>query len=635
MRSVSSVRRICLAIAIGLSVSGCASLGFDPAALFGGSPQAPLGQDARRAGDAAATTNGADSPGTVAEVAGSGDRSETVRARIGRGPLPEAAGHAAPRRAQSPRQQGSTPAASRVANAPDRAHPAPVRTPARTRAAPPIDPDPLAPAAIPVVDADSADLWARIRRGFAMPALDSRLVAQRQRSYLKQPEELGRMFERASLYLYFIVEEIEKRGMPTELALLPFIESAMDPNALSPAKAAGLWQFIPSTGRMFDLSQNWWVDNRRDVVKSTQAALDYLQKIHANQGGDWFLTLAAYNAGEGTVQRAMRRNARRKRPTDYLSLRLPRETRHYVPKLMALKNLVLDADRLGVALPNVPNRPYFVTIEKTRPIDLKLAARLAHMSVEDFVALNPAHNRPVIAASKNNQIVLPADRAQRFLEALERHVDAALTLASWQPYELKPGETLREVAVRSGITLAELRDANDIGRHADPLPGSRILAPQREVADEMQVESFQPRVIERVAVPTGHYRVRRGDTLGAIARRHGTTVANLKRWNGLRSHLIHPGKRLIVGKDRRTTVVTTGSGTTRVLATQRSSLAGPRFHEVRSKETLSGIARRYGVSVSMLKRWNRLRSNLIRPGMRLIVRPAPSKIAESAPALSG
>ncbi|MCZ7561789.1 MAG: transglycosylase SLT domain-containing protein [Burkholderiaceae bacterium] len=434
----------------------------------------------------------------------------------------------------------------------------------------------------PQTNAPVASLWDRIRGGFAMPPLASPLVAEKERFYLQRPDYLQRMFTRGSRYLFHIVEEIEKRGMPTELALLPFVESAMNPVALSHAQAAGLWQFIPSTGRAYNLQQDWWVDNRRDVVKSTDAALDYLQKIYAMHGNDWFLALASYNWGEGAVARAVRHNQARGLPTGYLSLKMPAETRHYVPKLMALKNILMRADELGVALPALPNRPYFVTIEKTRPIDLKLAAQFAGMSVDEFVALNPAHNRPVIAASRNNEIKLPADRIDAFMAAVERHGHANRAFATWQPHTLQPGETLDGLAQRGGIAVAELRDANDLRPGQRILPGTRILAPQRAVEDETRVERFEgPRVYELVERPAAYHRVKRRETLASIARRYGTTIANLKAWNALVKG-VHAGMNLLVRPASAQTLLTTEDGDRRVV---RSRSDEPRImHAVLRRE---------------------------------------------------
>jgi len=427
------------------------------------------------------------------------------------------------------------------------------------------------------------DLWQRIRVGFAMPALETPLVAERERGYLANPEALQRMFARGGRYLYFIVEELEKRGMPTELALLPFVESAMNPVALSPAKASGLWQFIPATGKRYELSQNWWVDNRRDVVKSTHAALEYLQAIHEMHGRDWFLALASYNWGENAVARAVQRNRAAGQPADYLNLRMPNETRLYVPKLIALKNILLRADELGLQLPPVPNEPYFATVEKTRPIDLKLAARFAGMGVDEFVALNPAHNRPVIAATRNNLIRLPADRVEGFLDAMRQHGASGKPLASWQPYTLQRGESLDEVARRVGVTAAEVLDANGLNRSARVLAGTRLLVPQRTVTDESQVEAFNgPRVYEEVRQPEIVHVVRARETLAMIARRYKVSIDQIRRLNDLQDPktALAPGTRLLVQRAATQIVLTTESGLQRVVPPETAQrAAAPRQAE--------------------------------------------------------
>jgi membrane-bound lytic murein transglycosylase D len=415
-----------------------------------------------------------------------------------------------------------------------------------------------------------ADLWQRIRAGFAMPELNSPLVARMERFYTDRPEYLTRMMERGSRYLFHIVEEIDKRGMPMELALLPFVESAMNPTAMSPAQASGLWQFIPSTGRAYNLEQDWWVDNRRDVVKSTQAALDYLQKIYEMNDRDWFLALASYNWGEGAVGRAVKANRARGRPADYLSLNMPNETRQYVPRLLALKNIVLRADALGLRMPPLANRPYFVTVEKTRPIDLKLAAKFAGMSMEEFLELNPAHHRPVIAASRNNGIKIPADRLDGFLAAMAQHGEENNSFTTWQPYTLKSGETLEGLAARAGITPAELRRANGFKANSRILAGTRLLLPQRGSVDDRQVENFvAPRVIEQVDVPALYHTKRNAkETLAVIGKQYGVSAATLTQLNQLQGEPAI-GRRLLIRPASTQTIMITEEGRRTVVAAPR------------------------------------------------------------------
>ena len=319
------------------------------------------------------------------------------------------------------------------------------------------------------------DLWDRIRHGFGMPNLDSPLVQQQQAWYLARPEYLRRVVERSRRYMHHIVEELEKRGMPTELALLPIVESAYNPMAYSRAHASGMWQFIPSTGKTYRLDQNWWLDRRRDIIASTSAALDYLQSIY-EMHGDWHLALASYNWGENAVARAINKNKAKGLPTDYLSLSMPSETQWYVPKLQALKNIVAQPHLFNIRLDPIPNKPYFQTVEVSSHMDVAIAARLAEMTIEEFLALNPAYNRPVIADRGGANIVLPAEKVDVFLSNLESH-DKPLT--SWQAYTIRQGESLATVAKKHGITLARLRQVNGIGPKMRIQPGHTLLVPAK------------------------------------------------------------------------------------------------------------------------------------------------------------
>jgi membrane-bound lytic murein transglycosylase D len=452
-RPPSSARRAAAIVLLCAGFAGCASIGPDASTGFGG-PAATIG-----AGEPPAASEDGAAPVRAATAPPSSASPRARAARVARAVPSDLAIEALP----------SVEPGPSIADAP-----------VMTRERGPTD---VPAAAMP-------SLWDRVRAGFAMPALDSPLVEQRTRWYLARPDLLERMLERGAPYLYFIVEEVTKRGLPTELALLPFVESAMNPGATSHAAAAGLWQFIPATGRRFDLSQDWWIDERRDVVASTRAALDYLQQVHAMHGQDWFLALASYNWGENAVARAVEANRRRGRPTGFEHLRMPDETRHYVPKLLALKRIVADASALGVNLPPVPDAPYFVTIEHPVPMDLKLAARFADMSVEDFVALNPSHNRPVIATNRNAEIRLPVDRVALFLEAAQRHATQRRPFVSWKPHTLKAGETIESIAARTGASAADIRRANGLPANRRLRAGSRILAPAGNVADASYVESF-------------------------------------------------------------------------------------------------------------------------------------------------
>ena len=378
------------------------------------------------------------------------------------------------------------------------------------------------------------DIWERIRRGFAMPDLEGPLVRDREQWYATRPDYILRMTERSRRYLFHIVEELERRDMPTELALLPFIESAFNPEAVSSAKAAGMWQFMPATGKYFDLKQNLFRDDRRDVRESTRAALDYLQKLYG-MFGDWHLALAAYNWGEGSVSRALARNKALGKPLTYSELNMPNETRYYVPKLQAVKNIIALPESYKVELPLIRNHPYFKSVAIERDIDVALAARLAEIGLDDFKALNPSMNRPVILASGTPQILLPWDNATVFERNLQSH--SGKPLATWTawvaPRTMKPEEAAQEV----GMPIEQLRSANSIPPRMMVKAGSTLLVHRKgaldsdvseHMADKAQLALAPEVVLKRIMVTA-----RKGDTLASLAARHGVTAANMASWNKL------------------------------------------------------------------------------------------------------
>ena len=413
----------------------------------------------------------------------------------------------------------------------------PLPTPLATQEAKDLEPpravDPSRPA---------DDLWDRIRAGFAMADLDSPLVGVRERWYASQPDYLKRMVERSKLYLYYIVEEVERRGMPTEIALLPMVESAFNPMAYSRSHASGLWQFIPSTGKRHQLTQNWWADERRDVVASTNAALDYLQALY-DLHGDWHLALASYNFGENGVSRAIERNRARGLPTDYLNLKMPPETRGYVPKLQALKNIVADPEAFGVSLEPIPNEPYFASVPTPTAIDIRLAATFAEMSVDELIALNPAINRPMISGPHTQSLVLPADRLDNFQRNLDAY-DQPLT--SWQAYTMRHGDTLDKLAAKHGIALSKLKLANGITSKTKVRPGFELLLPLKGsgVGAEPLPAVFRQPVLPPARRGGSIHIVRKGETLYGIARRYHVSTDSLLRWNHV--GVLTTGQRLIV-----------------------------------------------------------------------------------------
>ena len=380
------------------------------------------------------------------------------------------------------------------------------------------------------------DLWDRIRRGYAMPDLQSDLVRDREQWYTARPDYIYRMTERSKKYLFHIVEELELRNMPTELALLPFIESAFNPQAVSSAKAAGIWQFMPATGKYFELKQNAFRDDRRDVLASTRAALDYLQKLH-NLFGDWHLALAAYNWGQGNVGRAITKNQRADLPTGYLNLNMPMETRFYVPKLLAMKNIVAQPGAYNSKLPVIENHPYFQSVTIDRDIDVTLAAKLAEVPLDDFKALNPSINRPVILAAGTPQILLPWDNAEVFVSNLQAYTGGRL--ASWTvwiaPTTMRPADAAKRV----GMTEIDLRSVNAIPPRVVIRAGSSLLVPRAahiqndvtgKVADTGQLSVSPEVVLRRTVIKAG-----RADTVASVARKYKVSAAQLAQWNKVSS----------------------------------------------------------------------------------------------------
>jgi membrane-bound lytic murein transglycosylase D len=425
-----------------------------------------------------------------------------------------------------------------------------------------------------------ADLWQRIRRGFAMPNLEGDLVRQQEQWYVSRPEYIQRMTERSRKYLFHVVEELERRNMPTELALLPFIESAFNPQAVSSARAAGMWQFMPATGTYFELKQNTFRDDRRDVLASTRAALDYLQKLYG-MFGDWHLALAAYNWGEGSVGRAIARNQRSGLGTSYMDLNMPNETRNYVPKLQAVKNIVANPDALRAELPLIENHPYFQTVTVTRDIDVELAAKLADVSIDDFKALNPSMKRPVILAAGTPEILLPWDNAKVFQRNFEAH--AAGQYASWTAWSAPTTMSATEAARRVGMNEGDLRNVNTIPPRMLIKAGSVLIVPRSakmqddvagHVADNGQLNLAPENVTRRTTVKAG-----KRDTVATIARRYRLSPAQVADWNEVgASAAFKAGQQVVVFLPVKTGV----RSTARVGAKQPAARAGARKTPSRS-----------------------------------------------------
>jgi membrane-bound lytic murein transglycosylase D len=444
--------------------------------------------------------------------------------------------------------------------------------------------------------AQYGDLFDRMRAGFKLEdGADQRAVDQQLRWYASNPDYLQRAFGRADLYLYQIVTELERRGMPLELALLPVVESAFEPYAYSRARASGLWQFIPGTGSRFGLKQDWWYDGRRDIVESTRAALDYLQYLHDEFNGDWLLAIAAYNCGEALVERAVNMNRAAGRPVDFWDVWLPGETRAYVPKLLAMKRLVRDPETYGLEFSPIPNLPYFVRVATHGQINLKIAAEIAGVSPEELYELNPAFHRWATDPAGPHYLLLPVDAADVFTENVDQlSADQRLGVAH---YGVRRGDSVASVARNFHTSVDVIRELND------------ILTGGLTVGDDLRVPSavseLPAKVMLAAARVDGRGRslrrahvqvVRRGDSLWTIARRNGMNVNTLASLNGM-----HPGDALRAGQRIRLTSGSSG-GSGRAGAHRRM------FYTVREGDTVTQIARLFQCSVPQLLAWNGLSS---------------------------
>ena len=474
------------------------------------------------------------------------------------------------------------------------------------------DPEPLA---------QHRDLWDKIGANLNLSRhLGHRSVKGRLAWYAKNQEYLDRVAERSRPYLYHVVSEVEKRGMPLELALLPIVESAFHPFAYSRSHASGIWQFIPSTGKIYGLKQNWWYDGRRDIVAATRAALDYLEKLNREFDGDWLLALAAYNTGERNVARAIRRNRKAGKKTDFFSLRLPRETRGYVPSLLAVAELVANPEQHGIVWQPVPDQQYFAQVNTERQIDLAVAAELAGMNMDELYTLNPGFNRWATDPRGPHRLLVPVAAEQAFTEKL-----AALPpdeRVNWESHRIKKGETLAGIAARYRTSVASLKSVNnlrsDVIHQGDIL---RVAAPKEALKHyTLSVDGRRMRGLR----DTGDgkkfiYTVRRGDTLWDIGRHYGVSVKQLTSWNGIsRRGILRPGQKL--------TLWFAESGKKKAETVTAKPASDPFHYTVKKGDSLWSIAKKFNVTVKQLLAWNNLRKNkFLYPNQKITVYQSVSR----------
>lgn len=457
------------------------------------------------------------------------------------------------------------------------------------------------------------DLWHRLRNGLQLSGEDHRFVRPYITWYAEHQSYLNRVVERARPFLYDIVQEIEARGMPMEIALLPVVESAFQPFAYSPGRAAGIWQFIPATGKRYGLKQNWWYDGRRDVPKATTAALDYLQRLHKRFDGDWLLALASYNSGEGRVARAVRKNKKKGIAIDFWSLDLPKETEGYVPKLLAISAIINHNEKHGITLASIPNTPHLERIDIGSQIDLALAAELAELPIDTLYKLNPAFNRWATDPNGPHVLLLPIDKAEGFREALAK-VDKKQRIR-WQRHEVRQGETLGHIARKYQTSIKLLQEVNDI-RDKWIRTGKSIIIPVATKNLKDYLSEDRRRLALQSTKRSGYkikHKVKSGDTFWDLSLKYKVKVSQLASWNGMSpKDALMPGQRLVIWSKHR------NHANARFVAPPRNATRQQLHYRVRKGDSLARIAQKFSVSVSKLRRWNSLKEGkYLQPGQRL------------------
>jgi membrane-bound lytic murein transglycosylase D len=485
-----------------------------------------------------------------------------------------------------------------------------------------VEPLPVAEAAPPEMPAgrceEPQDLWSRARAGFALQGHQHPRVASDLAWFERHPAYLERVVERATPYMHLIVEELEQRGMPLEIALLPVVESAFQPFAYSHGRAAGLWQFVPGTGTRFGLRQTWWYDGRRDVAEATRAALNYLQYLHRHFDGDWLHALAAYNSGEGTVGRAIRKNRSRGKPTDYWSLDLPKETEGYVPKLLAISTLVANPPAHGLVLESISDQPYLASVDVGSQIDLDLAAELAAISLEEIYLYNPGFNRWATDPDGPHRLLVPVEKAERFAANLNEYPKAQRI--AWKRHTVRNGDVLGALAERYRTTVSLIKSVNAIRGNTIRAGQTLVIPVARKELSRYRLSSSQrlAQLQNRERAGTRvEYQVREGDTLWDIARRYDIGVTQLAQWNGMAPRdPLKPGRKLVIWtrSEEKVSAINPADFVHPFEKTTNQRIG----YTVRSGDSLARISQRFRVSIDNLKRWNRLDGEkYLQPGQRL------------------
>ena len=470
-------------------------------------------------------------------------------------------------------------------------------------------------------------VWAHMREGFQFPGNDDHPTVKEYLDWhTAHPNYLKRVTERAAPYMRLILDEIETRRMPLDLALLPVIESSFVPQAVSPSRAAGLWQFIPGTADLYGLKRNWWYDGRRDVLAATRAALTFLGELHARYDGDWLLALAAYNAGPGTIDAAIERNRKQGRPTDFWRLKLPRETTRYVPKLLATKSIIENPGFYEIQLFAVPNEVYLASVPTGGQIDLHVASELAGVDASLLYRLNPGFTRWATDPQGPHELLVPIAKAEAFKQALARLPSQKRVV--WLRHKIKSGETLSHIAARHRISVAALKQANRM--QDDRIRAGRLLMVPRSLRVATAPSAPAPAPAEPLAVSLVH-EVRMDESLWTVARKYGVTIEDIAAVNGISiDNTLQPGDKLTIAR---------GSVSASSPAVKPAPRSGPvamrpralrtLTYEVQQGDSLYVIARRFKVSIADLRRWNALSSsNLIKPGQNLTLHVDSTQLAQ-------